>query len=70
MGDNLAHVDVIQKYLPQEAQADHLRELEIKGTVYGKHFSLQSLIHALQWYVSSTGKIWPYDHRAEQDSLV
>ena len=42
---------MIQKYLPQEMQAEQLRELETKGTAYGKHFSLQGLTDALQVYV-------------------
>ena len=46
---------MIQKYLPQEAQAQQLQELETKGTAYGKHFSLQGLTGALQTYVDNYG---------------
>ncbi len=42
---------MIQTYLPQEAQAEQLKELETKGTAYGKHFSLQGLTGTLQTYV-------------------
>ena len=55
---------MIQKYLPQEAQAQQLQELETKGTAYGKHFSLQGLTGALQTYVDNAEK-WNYDQRAE-----
>ncbi len=55
---------MIQKYLPQEAQAEQLRELETKGTAYGKHFSLQGLTGALQTFVDNAAK-WNYDQRAE-----
>ena len=44
---------MIQKYLPQEAQAQQWQELETKGTAYGKHFSLQGLTGALQTYVDN-----------------
>jgi serine/threonine protein kinase len=54
---------MIQKYLPQEAQAEQLRELETKGTAYGKHFNLQGLTGALQTYVDNAAK-WKYDQRA------
>ncbi len=56
---------MIQKYLPKEAQAQQLQELETKGTAYGKHFSLQGLTGALQTYVDNVGKLWKYDKRAE-----
>ncbi len=55
---------MIQKYLPQEAQAEQLKELEAKGTTHGKHFSLQSLIGALKKYVDNAEKVWNYDQRA------
>ena len=55
---------MIQKHLPQEAQAEQLKELETKGTAYGMHFSLQSLIGALQTYVDNAEKVWKYDQRA------
>ena len=48
---------MIQKYLPQEAQAEQLQELETKGTAYGKHFSLQGLTDALQTYVDNAEKV-------------
>ena len=54
---------MIQKYLPQEAQVEQLKELETKGTAYGKHFSLQGLTGALQTYVDNAEK-WNYDQRA------
>jgi serine/threonine protein kinase len=55
---------MIQKYLPQEAQAQQLQELETKGTAHGKHFNLQGLTGALQTYVDNAEK-WDYDQRAE-----
>ena len=55
---------MIQKYLPQEVQAQQLQELETKGTTYGKHFSLQGLTGALQMYVDNAEKVWNYDQRA------
>jgi serine/threonine protein kinase len=54
---------MIQKYLPQEAQAQQLQELEAKGTAYGKHFCLQGLTGALQTYVDNAEKVWKYDRR-------
>ncbi len=54
---------MIQKYLPQEAQAQQWQELETKGTAYGKHFNLQGLTGALQTYVDNAAK-WNYDQRA------
>ena len=48
---------MIQKYLPQEAQAQQLQELETKGTAHGKHFSLQGLTGALQTYVDKFEKL-------------
>ena len=55
---------MIQKYLPQEAQAQQLQELETKGTAYGNHFSLKGLTGALQTYVDNVEKVWNYDQRA------
>ena len=55
---------MIQNYLPQETQAEQLKELETKGTGYGKHFSLQGLTGALQTYVDNAEKVWSYDQRA------
>ncbi len=42
---------MIQKYLPTETQAQQLRELKIKGTEYGQHFSLLVLINAIKRYL-------------------
>ena len=47
---------MIQKYLPQEAQAQQFEALESKGTAYGKHFSLQPLTEALQTYMDNAEK--------------
>ena len=55
---------MIQKYLPQELQAEQLKELEAKGTAYGKHFSLQGLTGALQTYVDNSEKAWKSGQRA------
>ncbi len=55
---------MIQKYLPQETQAQQCQELEAKGTAHGKHFSLQGLTGALQTYVDNAEKVWKYDRRA------
>jgi hypothetical protein len=56
---------MIQKYLPQEAQAKQLRELETKETPpHEKSFSLKGLINALQMYVDNAERIWKYDQRA------
>jgi hypothetical protein len=56
---------MIQKYLPQETQAEQLRELETKGTLpHGKYFSLNGLIDALQKYVDNAERVWKYDQRA------
>ncbi len=57
---------MIQKYLPQEDQKEQLKELETKGTAYGKHFSLQGLTGALQTYVDYIDyakKVWDYDRQ-------
>ncbi len=56
---------MLQKYLPQEAQAQQLEELETKGTAHGENFSLQGLIEALQTYVDNTQKVWHHDQRAK-----
>ena len=48
---------MIQKYLPQAAQAEQFQALETKGTAYGKHFSLQGLTGALQTYVDNDEKL-------------
>ncbi len=55
---------MIQKYLPREAQSQQFAALESKGTAYGKHFSLQPLIGALQTYVDNAEKVWKFDQRA------
>jgi hypothetical protein len=39
---------MIQKYLPPEAQSEQFDQLDLKGTVHGKHFSLKPLMDALQ----------------------
>ena len=44
---------MIQKYLPKEDQEIQLRELEIRSTAYGKHFTLTGLANALQFYVDN-----------------
>ncbi len=54
---------MIQKYLPQEAQAEQFQALESKGTMHGKHFNLQGLTGALQTYVDNA-EDWKYDQRA------
>jgi hypothetical protein len=56
---------MIQRYLPTEAQVEQLNQLESKGTTYGKHFSFEPLINALQVYVTHAEKKWDYDERAE-----
>lgn len=42
---------MLLKYIDKEEAAFQLRELEKKGTAYGKHFNLQPLIEALNTYV-------------------
>ncbi len=56
---------MIQKYLPEEQQREQFEVLETKGTLHGKHFSLQPLIGALQEYVDNAEKVWKYDQRAK-----
>ncbi len=51
---------MIQKHLPLEAQAQQCQELETNGTAYGKHFSLQGLMGALQTYVDNYSR-WNYN---------
>lgn len=46
---------MLLKYMPKEAAALQFVELEEKGTVHGKHFSLSPLIKALNTYVKSYG---------------
>ena len=41
---------MIQKYLPEPIQVEQFAELESKGTRYGKHFCLDTLIEAMQTY--------------------
>ncbi len=45
--------EMIRKYLPEEQQREQFEVLEKKGTVHGKHFSLQPLIKALQAYADN-----------------
>jgi serine/threonine protein kinase len=54
---------MIQKYLPPEMQREQLQTLDSKSTEYGKHFSLQPLIEALQVYVDNA-KVWQYGKQA------
>ena len=56
---------MIQKYLPPVAQAEQLHALETKGTgQYGKHFSLEDLMDALQTQVDNDCK-WEDYHLKE-----
>lgn len=46
---------MILNYLPKEAAALQLAELEAEGTVYGKHFNLAPLVEALNMYTNKNG---------------
>ncbi len=56
---------MIQQYLPEDQQREQFLDLETKGTVHGKYFSLKPLIGALQTFVDKADKDWHFDKRAD-----
>ena len=42
---------MITRYLPEEAAAEQLAELEKKGTIHGKHYDFKELLTALKAYI-------------------